>query len=87
MNKQQLISKAGRPFFRHLGILNALSLLALLSSPFISIWYDWSVGWKLGLSALIACLLSYAIWAITRRLISEAINDIYVHTANQLKEL
>jgi len=76
MNKTEIISEAGQPVFRWLGKLNIIFLLALISSPFVGVWYSWSLAWKIGLSGLLGCILCYVLYRVIRTLLSFTMDNI-----------
>jgi hypothetical protein len=64
MTKDQMISEIGRPILRPLGLIQAVFLAALISSPFLWIWAGWTLAWKVGLTGFLGILIFKGIYNI-----------------------
>ena len=59
MKREELLQYVGKPLLRPLGILQMLLLLLFIASPFVGIWYSWSLAWRLALTGLIGTVIVY----------------------------
>lgn len=82
MKKEECISEVGRPILRPLGILQFVFILAVISSPFVWIWHSWSLAWKIGLTGIIAMIITYTIYEATKRIIGEEFDEAIKETEN-----
>ena len=75
MNREETIQEIGRPFLRPLGIMQMLCLMAFISTPFIWMWFDWSLAWRIGLSGLISAIVVYGIYKVVKNAIDEGVTE------------
>lgn len=75
MNREEVIQEIGRPFLRPLGFMQMLCLLAFISTPFIWMWFDWALAWRIGLSGLIGAIVVYGIYKVVKKAIDEGVNE------------
>jgi hypothetical protein len=75
MKKEEVISEAGKPILRPLGIIGVLFILSFLSSPFVWIWKDFSLATKFGLTGFLGTLMIYCIIRLVRSNIGEGIDE------------
>ena len=74
-NLQEEIDSEINKYLRPIGILQAISLMAVFSSPFFWIWTSWSIAWKVGLSGILAMLVFYLIYSTLEKAIRKGVND------------
>jgi membrane protein implicated in regulation of membrane protease activity len=75
MSREEVIQEMGRPFLMPLGIMQMLCLLAFISTPFIWMWFDWSLAWRIGLSGLISAILVYGVYKVVKNAINEIVTE------------
>ena len=75
IDKKQLANEAGRPITRPIGLAQAFFLLAFFSTPFIWIWKDWTLTWKVGLTAIIGILIAKFLHYVAKKVIDEVVED------------
>lgn len=75
MTKEEIIQEVGKPLLRTIGLLQAVCLIAFVSSPFIWIWYNWNYAWKIGLTGFIGIVLMYGIYKLAKETISESVDE------------
>lgn len=76
MDKEKLIKRNANKIFRLLGIMQLLFLMLIISSPFVGIWYSWSLALKLGLTGFFGALVVNRIYSFIKKCISEAIEEV-----------
>lgn len=74
--------EVGRPILMPLGIVNVLSLVFIMLSPILWIWYNWDIAWKVGLTAIVVYIVSLALYHIAKRIISKSIEDYFGNETN-----
>lgn len=74
MKREELIQSLGKPFFKPLGILQALLLLLFIVSPFVWMWHSWSLAWRLGLTGLLGNVVSYCVYSIVKKSVTEFVD-------------
>lgn len=75
MDKEQLIQEIGKPILRTLGWLQAIFIFTLITSPFIGIWHDWGLGFKVALSSILIMAIISLIYHIIKKIINELIDE------------
>jgi len=72
--KEEMKAEIGAPFLRPLAVLQLLALLAMFSTPIVTMWKDWATGWRVGLTGLLIFLLFRFIYFIVNTIIDEFID-------------
>ena len=75
MDKEQLIKEIGRPVTRPIGLAQAFFLLAFFCTPFIWIWKDFNLTWKVGLTAIIGILITKFLDYVAKKVVTEVVED------------
>lgn len=75
MNREEGIQEIGKPYLIPLGFMQAFCLISFISTPFIWMWFDWSLAWKIGLSGLIGALIVWRIYEFVKSVINESIDQ------------
>lgn len=76
MNKDELKSELKKlPIIRIIGKLQLLSLVAIISSPFIWIWYSGLLALKIGITGLVGVIIFYCIDWIFKEAIKKVVNE------------
>ena len=74
MTKGEVIKKVGSPILVPLGLIQGVFILMLLVSPFLWIWKDWNIAWKIGLTGIIGTVLIYGIYSVVKGAVKEAVD-------------
>lgn len=75
MNKQEIAKEIGKSILKPIGLIQGVCIVAFLASPFVWLWFDFSLAWRVGLSGLGGSLLMYWIYRFTLKVISDSIDE------------
>lgn len=76
MKKDELKTELEKlPMIRIIGKLQLLSLLAVISSPFVWVWYDGMMAFKIGITGLIGVIIFYFFDWIFKEAIKKVVNE------------
>lgn len=75
MDKEEIIQEVGKSILRPIGIMKMLCLLAFLSTPFIWIWFDWFLAWRIGLTGFIGAIFLLGIYKVVKNAIDEGVTE------------
>ena len=73
--KEYLLNQTGRWILAFIGLIQAMFVLDLLSSPFVWIWHSWDLAWKMGSTGLIGTLVMYVIYRFLKKVILESVEE------------
>lgn len=69
--------EVGRPILVPLGIVNVLSLVFIMLSPILWIWYNWDIAWKVGLTAIAVYIVSLVLYHVAKEIIKKTIKEAF----------
>lgn len=75
MNKEEIVTDVSKSLTRPIGILQALFLLCFLGSPFVWIWTDFNIFWKVCLTGFIGTIIMYFLYKIIVKAATEVVDD------------
>lgn len=73
--KEELTQKLSGNWFKCLGVMFIISMVGIFSSPFIWMWYNWDIAWKVGLSSIILFIILRFIYLVSKHLINEVVEE------------
>lgn len=76
MNKQEIVAEIGKPILRPLGILQAVFLLAFFGSPFIWVWFSFTLAWKIALTAIIGAIIVAILYKLIKGILNEEVGEM-----------
>ena len=57
LTKEEAVAKAEKKYLKPISIIQIVFILTFISSPFLWIWFGWSIAWRVGLTGLIGVLI------------------------------
>jgi hypothetical protein len=76
MKKEQLKKELKKiPMYRMIGKLQLICLLALFISPFIGIWHDWELSYKICISGIIGTIIMYWVSVLFDKAFEKMLED------------
>ena len=75
MNREDAITEVGKPILRPIYWLLFASTITFITSPFIWIWFGWSLFWKLALSGFSGMVIFNAIDNLVKKTVSQVIDQ------------
>lgn len=75
MEKEELKKYLQRtPLMRTISLIQLFSFFCLLSSPFVWIWYDGYLAFKIAITGVVGILIMYFIWNKMNKIIDRVIS-------------
>ena len=74
-SKEEIVREPGKNYLIVLGIIHGICLAVVVSSPFIWMWIDWSLAWRVGLSGLLTAIVCAAIYNFVKKTIREVVAE------------
>jgi hypothetical protein len=84
MNREQAIKQVAKPILRPIYWLLFASLVTFISSPFVWIWFGWSLFWKLALTGFSGMVIFNGVDNFVKKTVSEVI-DVRLKEKEQAK--
>jgi hypothetical protein len=76
MENQKKADEISRQITRPVTWMQGICLLTFISSPFVWIWLNWALAWRVGLSGFIGAYICYFISKVTRKVASDYLESI-----------
>lgn len=73
INVKQIAAEAGQPWLRIIGILQLISLLAIITSIFVWLWADWHLAMKIALSGVVGILFMKLLYVSLFNVLKECV--------------
>jgi ABC-type transport system involved in cytochrome bd biosynthesis fused ATPase/permease subunit len=75
MNREQAIKEVGKRILKPIYWCLVTSAATFISSPFVWIWFGWTLFWKVSLTGFVAMWIFYGLDNLVKKTVSELIDE------------
>lgn len=75
MKKEEAMKEVNDSFLKPLAFTMGICLIALISTPFVWMWFNWTIAWRVGLSGLMAYLITLGLYKLVEQAVEEVVDE------------